>query len=147
MAVPQIPRDQLVRFVNENFESPGSELIECDAKDWKERPENLLRIQDPRLKEWALTLNGYWKVLCRRIDPKVKTNPDRHSILWVDEHFIVPGGEYREIYYWGMDIKYLVLSLNPLILDTYWIIRGLLASGMYDTPKAMARNMASLIEQ
>lgn len=44
---------------------------------------------------------------------------------------IVPGGRFREFYYW----------------DSYWIIRGLLHSEMYDTAKGMLENFLSIINR
>lgn len=44
---------------------------------------------------------------------------------------IVPGGRFREFYYW----------------DSYWIIRGLLFSEMYQTAKGMLENFLSIINR
>lgn len=44
---------------------------------------------------------------------------------------IVPGGRFREFYYW----------------DSYWIIRGLLHSEMYETAKGMLENFLSIINR
>lgn len=44
---------------------------------------------------------------------------------------IVPGGRFREFYYW----------------DSYWIIRGLLYSEMYETAKGMLENFLSIIDR
>jgi alpha,alpha-trehalase len=49
----------------------------------------------------------------------------------VDEHFIVPGGRFREWYYW----------------DSFWIIRGLLVSEMYETAKGITRNFGQMVKQ
>lgn len=43
--------------------------------------------------------------------------PERHSLIYVPYEFIVPGGRFREFYYW----------------DTYWVIKGLLASGKHES--------------
>jgi alpha,alpha-trehalase len=56
-----------------------------------------MQIQDPKLRAWALELHEIWKTLCRRINPEVKQNKDLHSILWVDENFIVPGEDSYQI--------------------------------------------------
>lgn len=44
---------------------------------------------------------------------------------------IVPGGRFLEFYYW----------------DSYWIMRGLLYSEMYETTKGMLRNFLSIIDR
>lgn len=43
---------------------------------------------------------------------QVSNSPQRHSLLYVPNEFMIPGGRFREYYYW----------------DSYWIIKGLLAS-------------------
>lgn len=53
-----------------------------------ENPPNIMKIQDPALREWALALNNIWKDLCREIDPQIKYELDKHSILWVDHKVI-----------------------------------------------------------
>lgn len=54
-----------------------------------------------------------------------------YSIIHVDNPVIVPGGRFREFYYW----------------DSYWIIRGLLYCEMYTTAKGMLENFLSIIER
>lgn len=54
-----------------------------------------------------------WKNLCRTVKKEVMKYPQRHSLIYIPNEFIVPGGRFREYYYW----------------DGYWIIKGLLASG------------------
>lgn len=44
---------------------------------------------------------------------------------------IVPGGRFREFYYW----------------DSYWVIRGLLITEMYTTARGMLENFASIVER
>uniref|UniRef100_A0A915HQV2 Trehalase n=1 Tax=Romanomermis culicivorax TaxID=13658 RepID=A0A915HQV2_ROMCU len=61
---------------------------------------------------------------------EVFLNPDRYSLLYVAHPFIVPGGRFREFYYW----------------DSYWIMKGLLYSEMYSTAKGIMRNFADLIQ-
>ena len=42
---------------------------------------------------------------------------------------MVPGGRFREVYYW----------------DSFWIIRGLVVCGMLDTARGMVDNLADLV--
>ena len=49
----------------------------------------------------------------------VKTDPDRYSLIYLDNPFVVPGGRFRECYYW----------------DSYWTILGLLGSIMTQTAR------------
>lgn len=118
-------------FVNQYFSAAGTELIACTPDDWQEKPPKLATIADPQLREWAYKLNGIWKTLCRKIDPSIVQHTSRYSLLYVPHHFIVPGGRFREFYYW----------------DAYWIIKGLIACEMYNTTKSMIRNLATMVDQ
>lgn len=58
-------------------------------------------------------------------------NPQLYSIIHVPNPVIVPGGRFREFYYW----------------DSYWIVRGLLYSEMYETVKGMLDNFLLIIDR
>ena len=49
----------------------------------------------------------------------MKVNPSSYSLIYLENPFIIPGGRFRECYYW----------------DSYWTILGLLASEMNETVK------------
>lgn len=85
----------------------------CEADDWNEAPTGLAQIEDASLRQWALEVHDLLRQLCRRAHSDVQLNPDRHSLIYVPHAFIVPGGRFREYYYW----------------DAYWIIKGLLSIG------------------
>ncbi|KAI6186423.1 Trehalase [Aphelenchoides besseyi] len=91
MDIRKIDRNELIKFVEAYFEKPSTELIECIPPDWTPEPPEIMKIQDPTLRAWALDLNALWKTLCRRIDPKVSANIDKHSIIQVEHNFIIPG--------------------------------------------------------
>lgn len=59
----------------------------------------------------------------------VKDNPELYSIIYVPNHVIVPGGRFLEFYYW----------------DSYWVIRGLLYSEMFDTARGMLENFLHIV--
>lgn len=61
----------------------------------------------------------------------MQENPDLYSIIHVPNPVIVPGDRFLEYYYW----------------DSYWIIRGLLYSEMFETAKGMLENFLSLIDR
>lgn len=124
-------RTDVQAFVTQYFSAAGAELVACTPDDWQEKPPKLATILDPQLREWAYKLNGIWKNLCRKIDPSIAQHESRYSLLYVPHHFIVPGGRFREFYYW----------------DAYWIIKGLIACEMYNTTKSMIRNLATMVDQ
>ncbi|CAH2987245.1 unnamed protein product [Chilo suppressalis] len=124
-------RAEIWAFVQKNFESEGSEFEEWKPTDWKKEPKFLQRITDPLLHQWASDLNRLWLQLGRKMKEDVKNNEHLYSIIYVDKPFIVPGGRFREFYYW----------------DSYWIIKGLLLSEMHDTAKGMVDNFLNIVEK
>ncbi|EFO18250.1 trehalase [Loa loa] len=124
-----INRSALQAFVDENFESAGNELEDCQLEGWNEHPPKLMKIQDSMLRDWALKLNAIWKLLCRKMKPN--QNPKRTSLIHIPEEFIVPGGRFREFYYW----------------DAYWIVKGLAASGLHSTIKKMITNFVTVVDR
>ncbi|MCP9261870.1 Alpha-trehalose glucohydrolase [Dirofilaria immitis] len=119
----------LQAFIDEYFEPSGNELEKCQLEGWTEHPPKLMMIQDPLLRDWALKLNGIWKLLCRKMKPN--ENPKRTSLIHVPEEFIVPGGRFREFYYW----------------DAYWIVKGLAASGLHNAIKKMIINFVTVVDR
>eukprot|EP01029_Cantina_marsupialis_P020407 TRINITY_DN4779_c1_g1_i1.p1 TRINITY_DN4779_c1_g1~~TRINITY_DN4779_c1_g1_i1.p1 ORF type:complete len:590 (-),score=157.13 TRINITY_DN4779_c1_g1_i1:388-2157(-) len=128
-ALPDHEKATLEKFVNENFGKEGSDLETVEMTDWIESPKLLARIGNDKFRAWATGLNDIWKELARKPVDCLKDNPDRHSLLWTPHLFVVPGGRFRESYYW----------------DTYWIIQGLLLTENYDTVKGMIRNFIHFI--
>ncbi|VDN91516.1 unnamed protein product, partial [Brugia pahangi] len=103
---------KLINFRNRFFGEPGTELKGCVIPEWKELPPKIARIKDENLKRFALFLNQRWKDLCRQMT-RIE-NPKQNSLIEVPHPFIVPGGRFREFYYW----------------DAYWIVKGLIASDL-----------------
>ena len=112
-------KEQVLQFVNENFDPEGSEFEPWQPQDWHVDPQILDQIQDDEYQSFAQDLHQRWKDLGRQIKQDVQRNPKKYSLLYLDKPFIVPGGRFREMYYW----------------DSYWTIQGLLVSEMFDTVK------------
>ncbi|KAE9554375.1 hypothetical protein FO519_002434 [Halicephalobus sp. NKZ332] len=129
--VTKIDKEKLQEFVDDHFLPPGHELQECVPTGWTESPEKLKTIKDPYLRDWAMKLNAIWKRLCKKMDPMVLKNMQRYSLLPVKYEFIAPGGRFLEPYYW----------------DAYWIIKGLMASEMYEAAARMILNYRDFAEK
>lgn len=108
--------DGVEKFIKKFFSPAGSDLLCYKPPDFCERPP-LMDMVPPEYKEWVFMLNHRWKDLIKKVCPNVKLDQKRHSLLWKTHPFIVPGGRFREGYYW----------------DTYWSILGLMACGMFRT--------------
>ncbi|XP_069671905.1 trehalase-like [Periplaneta americana] len=126
-----ISRSKLEKFVSEHFEDVGSEFETWYPPDWHGNPAIFNKIIDPKMKLFAKRLHSMWKYLGRKIKEDVHVNPDLYSMVYVPNAVIVPGGRFREFYYW----------------DSYWIIRGLLNSEMFNTVKGMLANFLYMVEQ
>lgn len=72
-------------------------------------------------------LTELWSALTRQADTLRKWS----SLLPLPDSYIVPGGRFREIYYW----------------DSYFTMQGLAASGRYDLIEEMLDNFAFLIDK
>lgn len=121
----------LREFVLNYFSEPGTELIPCQQADWVPEPSAFDKIHDPVYRQWAYAIHAKWRTLCRRMKDDVRQNPSRYSLIHSAHPFIAPGGRFREFYYW----------------DTYWIIKGLLASQMYNSSKSIILNLADMIQR
>lgn len=125
-----VSKEEVIKFVSDNFHREGYDLQEWLPPDWKENPDVIDRIKDPNLKDFASKLNGLWKKLGRKISDEARKKPERSSLILVPNPFIVPGGRFREFYYW----------------DSYWVVNGLLICGMKDTVKGMIDNFIELVK-
>ncbi|HET7812315.1 MAG TPA: alpha,alpha-trehalase TreF [Steroidobacteraceae bacterium] len=99
-------------FVEQNFTIPGPV-----ASDFRTGPREALRAHIDRL----------WNVLTRA--PQDSHGAD--SQLPLTTRYVVPGGRFREMYYW----------------DSYFTMVGLQASGRDDLVADMIENFASLIDR
>lgn len=121
-------KEHLEQFVHEYFAN-DNELEDWVPLDYNENPQFLNTITDEQLRQFAKNVNDIWPILGRKIKTNVFQHPDRHSIIPVSNGFIVPGGRFRELYYW----------------DAYWIVEGLLITGMKDTTRGMLSNFVELL--
>ncbi|CAG8616406.1 2696_t:CDS:2 [Ambispora leptoticha] len=123
-------RSSLRDFVDTYFSSPEGSLIFTNFTDFNPSPEFLEKIKDHTLHAFAGIINSYWPDLSRRIAK------DRNlcegcvdSIYPVNNTFIVPGGRFREFYYW----------------DSYFIMEGLLVSGYFRMAKDIIENFLQIV--
>jgi alpha,alpha-trehalase len=125
-----IVTDVLLAFINEHFDQPGGELEDHQPEDFNIE-QSFDFIADPTYREFAKELHLKWPTLSRRVSEKVKSNPENYSLIDLPNAFIVPGGRFRELYYW----------------DSFWTIKGLITSNMFGTARGMIENMASLVDR
>ncbi|KAL3081602.1 hypothetical protein niasHT_034260 [Heterodera trifolii] len=124
--------DKLAKFVKQNFGMADEALIEHVPEDWVESPSNFKKIKDKKLGKWATELNKMWKEMSKKMPKDMDKNGNqRHSLIYLSNPFFVSGGRFREFRYW----------------DSYWMARGLIASGMTKSVKHMCQNFAEMINR
>lgn len=123
-------KDEILEFIKKNFKSIG-ELDEVQPRDFKPEPKIIKEISDPVIRNYAKKLIAIWPSLTREVSQHVHTHPDTHSLIAVDHPFVIPGGRFKEYYYW----------------DSYWILKGLLLSDMLETARGMLQNLLSMVER
>lgn len=123
-------RDQIASFIDTHF-LEGNELRDWKPPDFNAEPPVLAHILDPKLRQFAKRVIGIWERLGRTVDPDVDKNPSQYSFLYVPNGFIVPGGRFKELYYW----------------DSFWIVRGLLISNMVQTARGMIENLLYIVNK
>uniref|UniRef100_UPI0037E8D32E trehalase n=1 Tax=Semicossyphus pulcher TaxID=241346 RepID=UPI0037E8D32E len=126
-----VPPAELQQFLSTYFEKPGTEFETWTPPDWHDNPKFLGGIADKELRSWAEKIHQLWKSLGRKIRPSVKDHPELYSQIYTPHPVVVPGGRFRELYYW----------------DSYWVINGLLLSEMTDTAYGMIQNFLYLVNR
>ncbi|KAI5988333.1 glycoside hydrolase family 37 protein [Pisolithus albus] len=130
-----VTEGDLVNFVENDFLGEGLELEAAELTNFNANPAFLSNVTDPLLNAFAQIVNGYWTQLARSTNQSALcddyTNGACESTLIPLNHtFIIPGGRFREQYYW----------------DSYWIIQGLLKSELYSIVNATLQNFMDEID-
>jgi len=131
---PDPTSDDVKQFVADNFdENVGLEFEDWTPSDHKNATDLQItkKIVCPQYRDFASYLHDLWLVLGRKIKDDVINNSSQYSIVPVKNPLIVPGGRFREYYYW----------------DSYWVIKGLIISEMNDTVRGMLKNFLQIVKQ
>jgi len=121
----QSNRSALAEFVSAHFRSAGADLEQADLHDFEPHPASLMQLKNSTLRQWALGLHALWADFARRPSNGTMQFPSRGTLLPLPHTMVVPGGRFREVYYW----------------DSYWIMLGLLRGGLVETAGGLVENM------
>ncbi|ETI31824.1 hypothetical protein F443_21230 [Phytophthora nicotianae P1569] len=142
-------KTQLAAFIDQHFDPPGAELVPVTPPDYKEGeiPQKIKEIRDEPLRGWAMELHKLWKVLARVPASESADQASRSSFLHSlpidtpsdvlarqfngENVLVVPGGRFRESYYW----------------DSYWIVQGLLVSGLHQTARGVVNHLLEYVAE
>ncbi|KAK1258408.1 putative trehalase [Acorus gramineus] len=126
-----VPVEDLDLFIERYLGRAGTDMVLHEPSDFVADPDGFLpKVENSKVRTWALEVHSLWKNLSREVADAVRERPGLHTLLPLPGPLVVPGSRFREVYYW----------------DSYWVIRGLLASKMYDSAKAIVNNLISLID-
>jgi alpha,alpha-trehalase len=126
-----ITHEDLKKFILKNFDPPGTELRVLLPEDWKEQPRFLEKISDKQLLVFSRIIHEKWRSLLRTFDSGYLGKGCTASSFKLPAPFIIPGGRFREFYYW----------------DTFWILEGLYVSEMCQTARNIIDNMLALVSK
>ncbi|KAF8587681.1 glycoside hydrolase family 37 protein [Ramaria rubella] len=131
--VTSITEGQIVQFLDQDFQGEGLELEALPLANFTVSPPFLKNVTNPLLKAWTQTVHGFWTTLIRGTNASTLcTGGDCESTLIPLNHtFVVPGGRFREQYYW----------------DSYFIIEGLIKSHLFDIANSTLQNFMDEIEK
>ena len=141
-----LSRDALAAFLAHHFSAPGTELEACTPVDWKQEASWFSSLPGEAC-EFALALHGLWLSLCRRRAAAAAGSTS--TLLPLPHACFIPGDRFRETYYWVRRCYAALraLSSHPPPQDTYWIVRGLLASELFSSAEGVVLNLLSLLER
>ncbi|KAG9022809.1 hypothetical protein FS837_006129, partial [Tulasnella sp. UAMH 9824] len=127
---------KITNFVQSDFKGEGLELVPITiANSSSPKALSTSAIPDTLSHAWAGVVNGYWGSLIRETNRNVlcPNNPSgcESSLIPLNHTFVVPGGRFREQYYW----------------DSFWILEGLLTSQLYDVAKSTLQNFMDELDR
>ncbi|KAI0053998.1 glycoside hydrolase family 37 protein [Auriscalpium vulgare] len=122
----------VLSFVDNNFRGEGLELEAQALSNFNLNPPFLQNVTDPLLKSFASIVNTYWTQLIRGTNASTLCDGKscESTLIPLNHTFVVPGGRFREQYYW----------------DSFWIIEGLIQSQLFDIANATLQNFMDELE-
>jgi alpha,alpha-trehalase len=126
-AVPRLPPERIMEEFRDQHDDPGFDLSAFVIERF-EPPGTVASGFAPQPgRSVTAHIDALWSVLVRKPDEPVQGS----SLLPLPHRYVVPGGRFREIYYW----------------DSYFTMLGLAESGRHDLVADMARDFAYLVDR
>ncbi|EMD39599.1 glycoside hydrolase family 37 protein [Gelatoporia subvermispora B] len=127
----------IVSFMDNDFRGEGLELEAVAEPNFNPNPAFLSSVKDPLIRAWSQTVHTFWTQLIRNTNQSAlcpegtEDGPCESSLIPLNHTYVIPGGRFREQYYW----------------DSYWILVGLLKSELFDVANATLQNFMDEIEK
>lgn len=124
---------EVVTFLEQKFQGEGLELESTTLTNFPQSPAAFSGILDPYVKGFTLVVHNIWNLLIRETnESRICMNGEcESSLIPLNHTFVVPGGRFREQYYW----------------DSKFILEGLLKSELYSVANSTLQNFMDEIEQ
>jgi len=123
---PNYPTSEIVAIYQEQKGSSDFNLLTFVDEQFSLPVNPPVKSFDASQVNWTEHLKDHWEYLTRKPDKQASNN----SLLPLPNAYVVPGGRFREIYYW----------------DSYFTMEGLVAAERTDLTKNMIDNFAFLID-
>jgi alpha,alpha-trehalase len=124
---PRKPPDEIMRDYESQQATPGFDLAAFVAERFAAPAAAAGQFRAEPGRSVTAHVDALWPVLRREPDAAVAGS----SLLPLPHPYVVPGGRFREVYYW----------------DSYFTMLGLQESGRQDLVEDMVKNFAWLIDQ
>ncbi|KIY52470.1 glycoside hydrolase family 37 protein, partial [Fistulina hepatica ATCC 64428] len=125
---------EIVTFVDEDFLGEGLELEGVALDDFNESPPFLNNVSDTLVRAFAQKVHTFWTQLVRASNSSAICGEGltcASSFIPLNHTFIIPGGRFREQYYW----------------DSLWITEGLIQSELYDLVNSTLQNFMDELDK
>lgn len=122
--IPNGPLEEINQAYLKNKDTVGFNLTEFVSRNFRLPKEHATDYKSDPNKSAAQHINALWDVLTR------KPESEKSSLITLPYPYVVPGGRFREIYYW----------------DSYFTMLGLQVSGRTELIHHMINNFAHLID-
>lgn len=118
---------QVVDFVENDFAGEGLELQALALPGFTDEPPFLNNVTAALPKAFAQRVHSFWTQLVRGTNSSTlcgSSGKCESSLIPLNHTFVVPGGRFREQYYW----------------DSFWIVEGLIESQLFSVANDTLQN-------
>ncbi|KAF8883777.1 Six-hairpin glycosidase-like protein [Gymnopilus junonius] len=123
----------IVKFVDSDFTGEGLELEAIPLPNFNPNPPFLNNVTATLPKAFAQTVHGFWTQLIRSTNSSTlcgSSGKCESTLIPLNHTFVVPGGRFREQYYW----------------DSFWIVEGLIQSQLFSVANDTLQNFMDELE-
>ncbi len=124
--IPLFSPEKILSDFNKEKENEDFDLKRFVLQNFKEQQLFSSDFKTDTNQDLATHIAGLWKYLTREKDEKIEGS----SLIPLPHPYIVPGGRFKEIYYW----------------DSYFTMLGLAENGQVEMIENMVKNFAYLID-